>query len=45
MENKEKTKDYKKLRKEIKIIEKAIEKFLQNAIDSLSEKDFNFVQL
>lgn len=45
MENKQKTKDYKKLRKEIKIIEKAIEKFLENAVNSISEKDFVFISL
>lgn len=38
-------KDYKQLRKEVKIIEKAIENFLQKAIDNLSEKDFALINL
>ena len=45
MDNKQKTKDYKKIRTEIKIIEQAIEKFLQKTVDNLSEKDFYFVNL
>jgi len=42
MENNKKQ-DLKKLRKETKIIEKAIESFLQKAIESVSEKDFVFL--
>jgi len=41
--NKSKQKDYRMLRKEIKTIEKAIEAFLQKALEStaaMSEKDF-----
>ena len=49
MENKNnlkiKNQEYRKLRKEVKVIEKAIEKFLQNAVDSVSEKDFVLVNL
>lgn len=41
--NKSKEKDYRMLRKEIKTIEKAIEAFLEKALEStaaMSEKDF-----
>ncbi len=42
---KNKKQNLKKLRKETKIIEKAIENFLQKAIDNISEKDFAFLTL
>lgn len=43
--NKKQNENYNKLKKEITIVEKAIEKFLQNAVDSVSEKDFVLLSL